>query len=196
MHPTYLPSPLWEEFYYIAHVDNLASIVSRGLLSHNAVSALGIGRVDVSDPTMQRYRSSRVDPVYRRPIHDYVPLYVNPKNSMLSARRNLSDRLVVLRISKSILDVREHVYSDGNVALSRTTLGRDREVGLAANDALGAESWLNVDDGARRRMAEVLIHPDVPSEYIHGFFIRWPTLLNQIQEHLGVPGEVRFTAFF
>lgn len=193
---SYLPSPLWDEFYYITHVDNLASIAARGLLSHNAVAKLPGGRVDLSNPKMQDLRARRIDPVYSRSIHDYVPLYVNPKNSMLSVRRDVDTQVVVLRIGRAVLEQREHLYTDGNAALANTKIGLSHEVGLAANEALCAPYWKGIHEGARRRMAEVLIFPDVPHKFIHGFLVKWPELLAPAQERLGVSGEVSMTTFF
>ncbi len=94
---------LFHRFFYIAHLENLASIRAKGLLPHNVIMAQGIAHVDIADPGAQRWRH-RPETVYDRSIQDYVPLYINPRNPMLYVRRDWHKELVVLKISASVVD--------------------------------------------------------------------------------------------
>jgi hypothetical protein len=149
--------------YYIAPIGNLRSIASHGLLSHVRVEALGIERHDISDPSVQRWRD-RPDGIYRRPIHDYVPLYFNPRNPMLYKRRDQQHELVILEISVAAASCSEHLFTDGNAAAAKTKFGRTIETVRAAEQALFARNWTDCPDGKRQRCAEMLVVDRVPVE--------------------------------
>lgn len=153
-------------FYHMTHKDNVAGIMRHGILSHSAVrERCDIIPVDISDPAVQRHRSLW-ETEYYRPIHDYVPLYINPRNPMLYRRRELQQQIVILQISPSILRDNQHVFCDGNAASHDTRFSVDPEIVSSALDALNADYWNNVPDGKRRRCAEVLIYPRVSPEHI------------------------------
>lgn len=147
------------ELYHMTHYSNLPSILERGLLSHNSVAASEIGRVDISEPNVQ-HRRARPEPVFCRPIHDYVPLYFNPRNPMLYYRKNLQHEIVILRIAVEVCDLGLPIlFTDGNAASQDTRFSCSPEVIKDSMAALDAEYWTNFQDGKRRRCAEVLV-PD------------------------------------
>ena len=158
---------LFHRFFYITHLENLASIRANGLLSHNVMVARKIIHVDISDPGAQRWRD-RLEPVFHRPIHDYVPLYINPRNPMLYLRRELHQELTIIKISSSIVDACSHVYTDGNAASKLTAFASDRTVVLNSIPALTGNSWTDFSDGKRRMCSEVLIYPSIQPMYLEG----------------------------
>ena len=150
--------------HYITHLGNLESIRRRGILSLNEVLRRGIERSDISDTEVQVLRE-RSEPIWNRSIHDYVPLYLNPKNPMLYVRREMSNQLVILKINESVTNGGKTIFCDGNAASAATKFALDECVLAESREALRAEYWNGVEDGKRRRMAEVLIHQRVaPSE--------------------------------
>lgn len=150
--------------HYITHLGNLESICRRGILSLNEVLRIGIERSDISDKEVQVLRD-RSEPIWNRSIHDYVPLYLNPKNPMLYVRREMSNHLVILKINESVTHGGKAIFCDGNAASAATKFALDECVLTESREALRAEYWNGVEDGKRRRMAEVLIHQRVaPSE--------------------------------
>ncbi|HKJ33293.1 MAG TPA: DarT ssDNA thymidine ADP-ribosyltransferase family protein, partial [Balneolales bacterium] len=76
--------------YHMTHLANLNGILEKGLLSHNKAHKKGLLAQDISDSTVNNRRVK---------IHNYVPLYFNPKNPMLYRRRNIQDELVILCIN-------------------------------------------------------------------------------------------------
>lgn len=158
---------LFERFFYIAHLKNLASIRASGLLSHNAMIARGIIHVDIADPGAQRWRD-RPEPVFGRSIHDYVPLYINPRNPMLYRRREWHRELTIIKISASIIQAYSHVYTDGNAASKTTAFASNRTVVEKSIPALTSNSWADFPDGKRQMCAEVLVFPSVQSMYLEG----------------------------
>ena len=62
-----------EELHYIAAVENLASILERGILCYNLVAKLQLAHRSVADPDVQARRNKKVPQGFA--LHDYVNLY-------------------------------------------------------------------------------------------------------------------------
>ena len=153
-------------FYHMTHKSNLAGILQHGILSHSDVLTRDdVLATDISDPGAQRWRD-REEPANHRAIHDYAPLYINPKNPMLFVRRNLQREIVILKISPRVLHDGQHVFSDGNAASRQTMFSSDSNVVFDSLTALNAEYWANCTDGKRRRCAELLVYPKVQPVHI------------------------------
>ena len=70
-----------DSLWYITHKENIESILVHGILNRNNAKKLP-NYVDISDHQVQSLRKKR-EPIYHRRIHEYVPMFVNPKNAML-----------------------------------------------------------------------------------------------------------------
>lgn len=160
-----MPLDLYNELYYITHIDNVSSIVSRGIMSKTLLARQNLSPTDISDPDVQRWRDL-AEPVFGRAIHDYVPLYFNPLNAMLYKRRELRDSLVICVIPIRRLLDKQHVFTDGNAASGSTSFSSDFEIVRTSDSVLKARSWSDLPDGRRRRCAEMLVYERVPSNAI------------------------------
>lgn len=76
--------------HHITAIKNLPSIMDAGLHAHSTMEE--VVHVDISDRKVQE-RRKRQDPVFGRPLQDYVPTYVNPRNPMLYLRQDIVDDL-------------------------------------------------------------------------------------------------------
>ena len=74
--------------YHMTHIDNLQSIFQNGLLSHTNARNNNFMKGDIANNDVNNRRSG-LEPIYNRPIHDYTPLYFNPRNPMLYVRKNI-----------------------------------------------------------------------------------------------------------
>lgn len=151
--------------HYLVHRNNLASILKHGILSFSEVRARGLQFIDLSDPSVQRHRE-RKDPIIGSSIHQYVPLYLNPKNAMLFVRREQQHDLLILSINPKVAKKARVLYTDGNAASSRTQFGLVDDVVRPSLPVLRAERWTGFADGKRCRMAEVLIYGGISPENI------------------------------
>lgn len=146
--------------YHMTHIDNLASIITLGLLSHSAAHRLKLIRLDISDPDVQDIRADLTVPFYNRPLHEYVPLYFSPRNPMLYKRKEIQENIVILGLDPQILFEPNILITDGNAASKETSFYRKatalRELPWRE---IRAKSWYNIEDGRRIKCAEVLI-PD------------------------------------
>jgi len=141
---TLLPSgiQLWTHFYHITHNRNLEGIRRHGILAWSRAHSEGFIDTDISDPSVQQ-RRNRPEPVFKQSIHDYAPLYLNPKNPMLYVRKHLQHEIVILFISPTVLDNGQHVFTDGNAAAGATQFSRNRSVVAESETVLLAPRWVN-----------------------------------------------------
>lgn len=146
--------------YYITHIDNLPSILERGILSHNAMKAAALPYQRIDHESVNNLRASRKTPDGRS-LWDYANLYFQPRNAMLyqvffDPRKNSKarDSIVVLKIDPDILNDTDIWIADGNAARRETQI-LNRSEGLQAirriKHILDQEFW-NEADGSKRRM--------------------------------------------
>jgi ssDNA thymidine ADP-ribosyltransferase, DarT len=157
--------------YHMTYIDNLASIIENGLLSHNEAYRQGLMEVDISDPNVQDIRASRVDPFYNRPLHEYVPLYFSPRNPMLYRRREIQEDIVILGLDPQLLSEPNIIFTNGNSAASGTIFytGTSMLDHLPWN-SIRARSWTDIEDGKRIKCAEVLVYPKIQPSRIQVIF--------------------------
>lgn len=162
---------LYKKAYHFTHVDNLRTIAQYGLLSHTNVDVGGISRCDISDHGVQRKRARR-EPIHNRRIHDYVPMYLNPRNPMLYRLRCLADHLVMLAIDISDFFPVPALFTDGNAACSATCFGSGLDTAIPSDEILRSECWNGYYEGTRRRCAEFLVPDRIPVSLISSVYAR------------------------
>ena len=191
-----MPLRLFEELYYMTHYQNVGSILERGILSHSQVEQLGLQRVDISDPGVQRWRALP-EPVFGRPIHAYAPLYFNPRNPMLFARRAMQRNLVLLRVSAdAVHTASQALFTDGNAACRYTQFSTCFDVVRSAWPVLEAAYWNGFSDGTRMRCAEALVLDSVAPHFILGAACNNPALARHLQLKHGLEARVDGSFFF
>jgi ssDNA thymidine ADP-ribosyltransferase, DarT len=166
------------ELHFITPIENLASILKRGILSHNRAER--IRHSSVASEDVQRWRRRKRLPG-GLPLHDYANLYFHARNAMMSyllyGPGQHHQDLVVLRVFPEVLDLPNTVVTDGNSAAPATRFYPSPE-GLRQLDAklIFARSWTDekgwaIPEAKRARMAEVLVPNLVPSRYIRGCYV-------------------------
>lgn len=167
------------------------------LLSHD--NAYRIRRpVDVSDPKVQAKRAAKVDPLYGRPLHDYVNLYFRARGPMLSKRRELRTSIVVLYVDRSLLHCPDVIFTDGNAASASTRFFSDpKDLEELDWDCLDAKYWQDFPEGKRKRAAEVLVPHRIALDLVAKAVVREESLRSKLQaQGWGTPVEVRQDWFF
>lgn len=152
-------------FYHVTHIDNLESILNNGLKSHNMAHD-GLLKTEIADERVNK-RRIRIEPIYERSIHEYVPLYFNPRNPMLYSRKNIQNKLIVLAIDRNIIFKEKFLFTDGNAASKSTKFFNSIEDLSKLNwTCINDEFWSEYDDGKRIRCAETLIFPLIEPKWI------------------------------
>lgn len=171
------------ELHYLASLNNVASILRLGILSHRLVR--DELHTDISDPTMQNLRQNK--PVayagQDRPrlLHSYANLFVHGRNSMLKAvcHRYGHPAIAVLQVSTDVLDLPGVVIADQNAASSYARFYSSPD-GLRqlSEDYVLARSWGDpevdrIDYWRRKsqRSAEVLVPDRVDPGCIQGVYV-------------------------
>jgi hypothetical protein len=188
-------------------MENVASVLEHGILSHVRVAELPSGsHRSVASTEVQDIRAEKRVPG-GRPLHEYANLYVNARNMMMykitRAGWITSADLVVLRISTDVLDLPGVVIADGNAA-SGATAFRESPAGLAhvSRERCFAKYWTHPTDTEtamhRREMgAEVLVPDQVKPVYLVGVWVVNDAAKQAFDDmETGLPSEVRAELFF
>lgn len=174
-----------KELYYFTDIRNLGSILERGILSHNNVSPITPFRIDNKE--VQSKRRKKCVP-NGRPLHDYVNLYLSPKNPMLSVLRTMHKDLCILRVDCKVLNTPKAVITTGNAAGDYTRFCEVREeMPELDKDLIFAPYWDDSDPIKKSRKksakcAEVLIPDKINSSYILGICVSNKLTLKKINE--------------
>ena len=154
-------------FYHITHIDNLFKILEKGLLSHNIVNKYNLNKCNISNSAIVLRRGNIYDPIFGKPVNDYAPLYINPKNPMLFVNENEQENIVILCFDRKLILKDKVLFTDGNAASNSTEFYKSiLKLDRLRWDILKADFWSDFDDGKRCRMAEVLVYKRIKPNYI------------------------------
>lgn len=188
--------------FYMASIENIEGILSKGILSHNIAHEDRLAKVDISNQEVNR-RRNRNEPVFNRNIHDYAPLYINPKNPMqyVLFKNGMREKLVLIKVNPNILLEEDVIFSDGNAASHRTNFYNDIDDFNKLNwTCINDIYWVNYSDGKRFRCSEVLVYKQIQQYYFLEMFTYEKDLLNQLiylfPNHYGIKISMNKKLFF
>lgn len=165
------------ELHYITAIANVPSILQRGLLSHRLADQVEHHSVAMAEIQDRRARK-RVPG--GRALHEYVNLYVNGRNVMLSKvlYGNSVDDVCVLRVSPDVVDLPDVAITDQNAGSDYVRFVH-ASVGLALirRATVFAQYWTHPEDQIAEwrhksaMCAEVLVPDTVSPTYILGAYV-------------------------
>ena len=141
--------------YHMTHIENLETIIQHGLMGHgNPYQARDISNKEVNE------RRSHREPVYKKPVHDYVPFYFNPRNAMMYSRQN--EPLVLLALKGSVIGRRGVIFTDRNASTNSANYYRGfDQLNRLPMQKIYSKSWaedrISDDVLMKTMMAEVLV---------------------------------------
>lgn len=162
------------ELGYIVPIATVPSILQRGILSHRRAE-----RIDHDSIALQNVQDRRAGKAVPkgRPLHEYVNLYICPRNPMLFKRKEGHEQICVLRVSPKILGLPNVVITDVNAASDYVRF-RPAPAGLSIveRDRTFAEYWTHDDQiekwrHSNQKCAEVLVPDVVHASYIIGAYV-------------------------
>lgn len=173
------------ELHFITYIDNVPSIMGQGILSHN--KSKKFNPRDISEKGVQDRRAVKKIPGINKSLHDYVNLYFDAHNPMLSARRTENDEICVLRVKCSVLDIEGVIVADKNAARECWFKTVDEGLSLLNKDEIYAEFWLHGDYWEQERRkgikcAEVLVPHCVRPDLIFGAYVANDMALNKLRK--------------
>lgn len=177
------------EIFHMTHSGNLKNILLYGLQNHyNVYKKVDISNREVND------RREKVEHIYGRKIHDYVPFYFNPRNAMLYKNRN-NARVVILGLDVRV--IKDHsadfLISDRNAAVNNARFSKylpdlQNQNFINFNEVF-SQRWYNKDvknyDVMQKMMAEILIDDIVCSRYIRSVYVKSPIYKKAVEDQFG-----------
>ncbi len=164
-----------KSLYYITHVDNVASMTHRGILSHALVEESRVPFTPIYDSAIVSSRAKKHTPD-QKSLWEYANLYFQPRNPMLYRVVCEKDKsnIAVISVRPDVLSLAGAFLTDGNAANSPTQFFRAEE-GLPRIEAqwkiIQSEWWRSEDGSKRRIMAECLVPRLVGPEYIQSVYV-------------------------
>lgn len=180
-----------DELHYITPIVNVASILSRGILSHTLAERIPHNSVAMQE--IQDIRKNKIVPgTHGRTLHDYANIYICARNPMLFKRKDAHTEIRVLRIDTTILDLDNVIITDRNAAASIASF-RPAVQGLLRLDQelVFADDWRHPGDALEYyrhrsiKCAEVLVPARVPPTYVFGAHVS--CIQSQIELSIAAP---------
>lgn len=163
------------EFHNIMPLENIPSVLERGILSNEEAGK--ISHCSVALQAVQEKRDARQIPGGLR-LHQYANLYFHARNPMMYKRKSEAAKLCVLRVSIDVLGI------DGVVLADRNAAGHDnwvrflhpRQWEVLDFERIYARDWRDADqfayyDRKRKKCAEVLVPRCVPARFLTGAYV-------------------------
>jgi hypothetical protein len=180
-----------QEFFYLASIKNLESILTSGILSHKRANRVVKNHTDISNDEVQGRRAGkylqRVDPKNTRTLslHQHAPLFLNPQNAMIKTCKEPDvTKLCLLRIYPELLHRGDVVLSSQNAATDNATfftadafqLSPRSSTILNHRDSLYDGKFTQATDEAKKkyvqvRQAEALAPYEIAPSYIGGILV-------------------------
>lgn len=167
-----------KELYYITHIENVPSILERGILSHEAIETGNIPVKRIYNPDIVAKRRDIKTPDGRS-LWSFANLYFQPRNAMLyrvvffGESTGVND-IAVLGVQMSVLNRPDIFIATGNAAHSSSDIlpareGKKRLPQIRA--AIDKEWWKEEDGSKREMMAECLVPGMIPPEFIREIYV-------------------------
>jgi O-acetyl-ADP-ribose deacetylase (regulator of RNase III) len=164
-----------KSLFYITHVENVPSILDRGILSHGLIEAQAIPFTPIYDAAIVSNRRDKATPE-RASLWEYANLYFQARNPMMYrvVQEKTTKNLAVIGVKPTALQLPEVMITDGNAASNPTRFFKAPD-GLKVIESqwpvIQAEYWNDLDGSKRKIMAECLVPERIPPEHIHTVFV-------------------------
>lgn len=180
-----------EELYYITHIDNLQSILEKGILSHERIQQLELKYTSIYDEEVISRRKDKLTPDGESLWH-FANLYFQPRNSMLFRivydNKTREENLVVVGVSKKVLIEHGVLITDGNAANNPTqfySYAEGFEMLKHQWPIIQRESWNEGIGTKRKMMAECLVPVQVKPNFLCSLHVANASARYQVMRIVG-----------
>lgn len=168
-------TPRVQQLYYITHIDNVASILQMGILSHKIIEDRRVKHTPIYDINIISNRKQRLTPA-NLSLWDYANLYLQARNPMLYrvVCEVAAENIVVIAIDVDVHKLSGTYISVGNAASTTSEILPGSEYHKVVNllkRVLDCRYWTEQDGSKREIMAECLVPAQVPPSYIKGIYV-------------------------
>lgn len=182
------------KLFHITHLNNVPGIAKHGLLCRKRIHNEAIPYVDISEPSCQARRTQRQVGSQKVDLHEYVPLFLNPRNPMLfrvlrSLRESgYNDELAILEITGEPAQWHASLVADGIASSTDTQIFhvQDPDSDQAIDwSAIRCSSWADAPRNVRRKtMAEILVSGKLAPRHIRKVWVQKPSALQALAARL------------
>jgi len=178
-----------KELYYITHIENVPSILKRGILCHQIIEEKNIEFTPIYNKEIVSRRAQRLVPGGKT-LWAFANLYFQARNPMLYKviHDKPLDEIVVLGVRRDVIRTKGAFVTDGNAASSPTII---LPVSQAKNlwEEIGNHTeidWWNEADGSKRKiMAECLVPERIAPENIQTIYTANLKVKEKLESILG-----------
>lgn len=177
--------------YYIAHINNLPSILEKGILCHRRVIEEKINFTPIYDEAIVNSRKDK-KVADKGSLWDFVNLYFQPRNAMLYRAMFFSavnaEDIIIIGVKPSILDREDIFVTTGNAASPYTEIFSSEKVQKyikSIREKTDKEWWASEDGSKRELMAECLVQDNVSPKYISEIYVPNHEALNKVRTFCG-----------
>lgn len=176
------------ELFYITHIDNLPSILDKGIYSHEKIEQEEISYTKIYDKEIVERRKDITTPD-KRSLWSFANLYFNARNPMLyriKCEKDVED-VALIGVSNSVLRLSGVFVSDGNAASSESSFLKPGKTILDKISKQTDRVYWNAYDGSKRKiMAECLVPDKIPLGLIISIYV--PSF-DAVKKVLNILGE-------
>lgn len=176
--------------YYITHIDNIPSILKRGILCQKKVREERIHFTSIYDTEIVSKRKNIKVPD-GRDLWNFANLYFQPRNPMLYRVIFFSgkkiEEIAIIGLKASILDKEDILITDGNAVSPYTRILSKKEAQKYIKnirEKVDREWWAFEDGSKREIMAECLVPERIPPEYISEIYVPNYEALKRVQSKI------------
>jgi hypothetical protein len=160
--------------YYITHINNVPSILSRGIYCHERIEDEKIDYTRIYEEGIVTNRKDIKTPDGRT-LWKFVNLYFQPRNPMLYKvlHEKPANELVIISIKPEVINRLDIYITTGNAAHSASEIlssGESRKALRKIIKDTEIEYWKEEDGSKRRIMAECLVPDIVPPNLIQTIY--------------------------
>lgn len=176
------------ELYYITHVKNISSILSKGILSHDRILSNKVNFTPIYDKKIVTRRKD-INVPDGRGLWNFTNLFFRARNPMLYrvTREKSLSIIAVLGIQKDILDRDDIFITTGNAAHSQSEIIPKKQAKKVMKQIKKeiSRTWWSIADGSKRKiMAECLVPDVVPPDKISSIFVANQAAVNGVTKEL------------
>jgi len=161
--------------FYITHINNLPSILEKGILSHAKVVEENLEYTPIYAEDIVTGRESKTTP-NGKSLWSFANLYFKARNPMLYrviCEKNVNE-IAIIGVGPGILNRDDIFITTGNAASYNTeilTAKEGKKIIPNIRKIINIEFW-NLEDGSKRKiMAECLIPDAVPPRYVQTIYV-------------------------
>ncbi len=170
-----MQKPDIRNLYYITHIDNLPTILEKGILSHERIEDDQVQPARIYNTDIVNSRKEKTTPS-QKSLWSYANLYFQARNPMMYrvVHEKGAKDLAVVNVTKEILQTPGIFITDGNAANAPTQfhLPSNGLKALQQQWKIVQNEWWNTLDGSKRKiMAECLVPNSVGPEFINSVYV-------------------------